>query len=364
MREYHIHMADVLCLLNIGYPSGKTNFNIPCPYCDSGRKKGGKHLNISLQKDMYNCPKCGFSGGMAALYAFYCGCSKEEAWERIRAELSAPTVTVRKSSKTVYTNTDDFPTESSLAAIEVRDKTYRLLLEMLTLSSDHFDNLRNRGLTDMEIERLGYRTSIPYGCKAITEKLIEAGTEVKGVPGFYQDKDGAWTFIRAKRGILIPMRDLQGRIQGLHLRLDKPIEDRKFLWFSSAGYREGCGAKNFPNFSGKPNDVVLLTEGGMKGDIIHSISGMTVIGMPGVNALEFTRPVLTNLKEIGTQRIMTVFDMDMFRNHVVMKAYKKLCQMIEEIGLPYGTYLWDPRYKGLDDYLHAMNQQENNQNIY
>ncbi len=304
-------MADVLRLLNIGYRAEKTNIYMPCPYCDSGRKKGGKHLNVSLQKDMFHCPKCGFSGGMAALYAFHCGCSKEEAWKRIREELSVPEVTVRRSSQTVYTPTEEFPPESSLADIEVRDNTYRLLMERLTLSKDHVDNLRNRGLVDAEIERLGYRTSLPYGCKAMTKKLIEAGAEVKGVPGFFQDKDGEWTFIHAKRGILIPMRDLQGRIQGLHIRLDKPIEDRKFLWFSSAGYKEGCGAKNFPNFSGKPDEVVLLTEGGMKGDIIHSISGMTIIGMPGVNSLKFTRPVLKKLKEMGTRKIMTAFDMDM-----------------------------------------------------
>lgn len=291
-------MADVLNLLSIGYPTGKTNFNMPCPCCDDRK---GKHLNINLQKNLFNCPRCGFSGGMSALYAFYCGCSKEEAWERIKQELSAPMVSVNRSSKHKYTDAEDFPQESQMAAIEVRDKTYSLLLEMLTLSSDHVDNLRNRGLSDADIDRLGYRTTPAFGCKNMTKLLIEAGADVKGVPGFYKDKDGMWTFIRAKRGILIPMRDLQGRIQGLHIRLDKVIDGRKFLWFSSAGYAEGCGAKNFPNFSGKPTEVVLLTEGGMKGDIINTFSGLTVIGMPGVNALQSTRPVLMALKELGTK---------------------------------------------------------------
>lgn len=60
---------------------------------------------------------------------------------------------------------------------------------------------------------------------------------------------------------------------------------------------------------------------------------------------------------------MTVFDMDMLRNHTVMKAYESLCKMIEEVGFHYGTYLWDSRYKGLDDYLHAMNQEEIGKNI-
>ena len=30
---------------------------------------------------------------------------------------------------------------------------------------------------------------------------------------------------------------------------------------------------------------------------------------------------------------------------------KEKAALLEQRGIPYGTYLWDPRYKGLDDYI-------------
>ena len=347
-------MTDVLTLLNMGYEAGKADFYIPCPCCE--HKPKGKHLNINLAKDVFRCPRCGFQGGMADFYAYYMGCSVEEAWERIKSGVSdclPETDSVPKADKRWA---EVLPRTSPLTGIEERDHTYRLLLEYLSLASDHRENLINRGLSDMDIAQLGYRTSPAVGGKTIARNLIENGAYLSGVPGFYKDRDGDWTFIHAKRGILIPMKDVHGRIQGLQLRLDHPIDGRKFRWIASGRYLDGCAAEAFTHLAGKPEEIVLLTEGGMKSDVIHALTGHTVLGMPGVNALMHTRSVLEYLRSHGMKKLMTAFDMDMLKNHHVMSAYTNLCQMIEELGIPYGTYLWDPRYKGLDDYLHAMNQ--------
>jgi len=32
--------------------------------------------------------------------------------------------------------------------------------------------------------------------------------------------------------------------------------------------------------------------------------------------------------------------------------------MLQEMGLQFGTYLWDPRFKGLDDYVWAQKQKQ------
>ena len=42
----------------------------------------------------------------------------------------------------------------------------------------------------------------------IAKQLQSDGLYLAGVPGFYRDDSGAWTFIHEKRGILIPVRDL------------------------------------------------------------------------------------------------------------------------------------------------------------
>ena len=52
---------------------------------------------------------------------------------------------------------------------------YRALLSKLTLASDHRDNLRGRGLTNEEIDRLGYRTTPLVGFLALAKELISEG---------------------------------------------------------------------------------------------------------------------------------------------------------------------------------------------
>ena len=48
---------------------------------------------------------------------------------------------------------------------------------------------------------------------------------------------------------------------------------------------------------------------------------------------------------------MTAFDMDYLVNPHVQNGQENLTILLNQLGIPYGTYLWDPRYKGLDDYI-------------
>ena len=57
------------------------------------------------------------------------------------------------------------------------------------------------------------------------------------------------------------------------------------------------------------------------------------------------------MKDRGLCEIYTAFDMDYMANYHVQQGYANLYGILDRVGLPYGTYLWDPRYKGLDDYI-------------
>ena len=35
----------------------------------------------------------------------------------------------------------------------------------------------------------------------------------------------------------------------------------------------------------------------------------------------------------------------------VQNGFNNLLSLLDGMGFKYGTYLWDPRYKGLDDYI-------------
>ena len=334
------HMVDVIPLLGLPTPpAGKSSYNIPCPCCDD--KPKSRHLNINLQKNVFRCPRCGFSGGVLDLYAFYAKIPREKALEELLA----------RKGRTIYPRQPSLPEveESPLTGVEERHATYTALLQNLTLASDHRENLLSRGLSPEEIHRLGYKTTPVLGFTSLAKHLREEGCYVAGVPGFYKEQD-QWTLKFPGRGILIPVRDQQKRIQGMQVRLDN-VEKRKFRWLSSAGLPEGCGAKTWVHLAGEPRPLVLLTEGPMKADVIHFLTGQTVLAVAGVNSLSQLRPVLEELRAAGMEQIMTAFDMDYLVNPHVQNGQENLTHLLEECGIAYGTYLWDPRYKGLDDYI-------------
>ena len=337
------HMADIIPLIGLPHPPyGRSSYNVPCPCCDDEPR--AKHLNINLQKDVFRCPRCGLSGGIFDLYAYYTGIAREDVRDALVARLNVQG-NIPKSEHIQ----DAEPIETPPTDILSRNETYTALLSKLTLASDHRQNLRNRGLSDEEIDRLGYRTTPVVGTQTIARQLLSDGCYLSGVPGFYR-KDGQWSFVCDSRGILIPVRDSEGHIQGMQIRRDN-VSRRKFRWVSSSGRPDGCKAEGWVHIAGKTRTTVLLTEGPMKADVVHFLSGQTVLAVAGVNTLTQLELILPQLRGQGVERIMTAFDMDFMENPHVQNGYKALVSLLSEAGFTYGTYLWDPKYKGLDDYI-------------
>lgn len=341
-----ILMADILPLIGLPMPpTNRSSYNVPCPCCDS--RPRDKHLNINLAKNVFRCPRCGFSGGIFDLFAHYAGVDRSEAREVLLARLSVPeNIPLRQSPKPKTVEEIETP----LTDIEARHQTYTALLNSLSLASDHVSNLKNRGLPEEEISRLGYKTTPVMGTAAIAKKLAGEGCYLTGVPGFYRTEAGTWDFVHEARGILIPVRDQNGLIQGLQIRRDN-VTKRKFRWISSVGKPDGCKSLAWAHLAGTPRPRVILTEGPMKADVIHHLSGQTVLAVPGVNSLAQVEGMLQWLHENGTEQIMTAFDMDFLTNPHVRNGYQNLVNLLAQTGIRYGTYLWNPEYKGLDDYI-------------
>lgn len=113
--------------------------------------------------------------------------------------------------------------------------------------------------------------------------------------------------------------------------------------------------------AGKVRSTILLTEGPMKADVIHALTGLTVLAVPGVNSLTQLAMALEDLRSVGVVEIKTAFDMDFATNHHVQNGYNSLLQLLGDMGFTFGTYLWDPRYKGLGDYVWACYSQTDSQ---
>lgn len=338
-------MSQVVSLLNLpGPPGGRSAYYIQCPCCDDNPRK--KHLNINLKKEVFRCPKCGISGGIFDLYSLYTGVPRDKVRKALVENLGEPMKQIPKKKKQQIKEVPGSP----LADIEIRHATYSALLSKLSLAADHKENLLGRGLTETEIEQLGYKTTPVVGMSSIAKQLQSEGYQLAGVPGFYRTESDTWTLVYEQRGILVPVRDRLGRIQGIQIRRDKATK-RKFRWISSIYRKDGCAALTWTHLAGPIRPQIALTEGPMKADIIHALTGITVLAVPGVNGQTQLKAALEELQKEGLEEIKTAFDMDFLVNRHVEKGYNDLYQLLEEMGFRYGTYLWDSRYNGLDDYI-------------
>ena len=346
------HITDVISVLGLPLPAlGQTSYYIQCPCCDDHPHK--KHLNINIKKDVFRCPRCGVSGGIFDLYSLFTGVPRDRVLRALTEHLGAPSMVNRHKAKIEHAPSIAI-CECPITDVESRDATYSALLSKLSLAKDHKENLLGRGLSESDIERLGYRTTPVIGMSSLAKQIQSDGHYLAGVPGFYRAETGEWTIVKEKRGILIPVRDVNGLIQGLQIRRDD-VQKRKFRWISSADLKDGCKAEGWTHLAGKATQQIILTEGPMKADIIHALTGLTVLAVPGVNTLTQLKLTLEKLRIQGVEEIKTAFDMDFSTNIHVQNGFNNLLTLLDEMGFRFGTYVWDPRYKGLDDYIWAHN---------
>src|SRR6266542_2605816 len=127
------------------------------------------------------------------------------------------------------------PEAPTRAPLERRDAVYRAMLATLTLTARHAENLRERGLSTLTIERNAY-ASLP-ALSRIPDLCADLAREhnLANVPGFYRDEEGRWMF-EWRPGFFVPARDTQGRIQGCQIRQDR---GSRYIWFSSPEDEEG-----------------------------------------------------------------------------------------------------------------------------
>lgn len=347
----------VLSLLGINNPTGRVSFNIDCPYC-GGRKK----LNINVGKGVFNCPKCNSGGGAVALYALF-------KYGIEPKELKQDEATRRKMfreinngngacSEVSYTKAPEMLKSEQIdvdpSDIVMRDKIYNEFLSKLSLNSTHYNDLIRRGLRDEDIVSGGYKSvPAPTEAKNIIKEMLSTHSlqEFIGVPGFYLNDNGEVTLSKLNDGYFIPCKNTAGQIEGMQIRFSNPSSGPKYKWLSSVSMKKGAGAYAWSHFVGYPANIVYLTEGILKANIINRFLDMPVIGMPGVNALKHLDDILIYLKSVGVETIVPAFDMDMFTNIHVLNAYKRLVDHLVSMGFKVAPTKWDEKYKGLDDYL-------------
>lgn len=101
----------------------------------------------------------------------YTGVPRSDAREAILDRMGGP-APGSHSQQSIPQKVDK---ECPLTDIDARHATYSALLDKLTLSPDHRENLLGRGLTDADIQRLGYKTTPVVGMGQIAKQLRSDG---------------------------------------------------------------------------------------------------------------------------------------------------------------------------------------------
>jgi len=232
---------------------------------------------------------------------------------------------------------------------------YSAWLAELPLSNGHRENLRWRGLTDEQIDRGGYKTMPVQGRARIARTLWQRfGEVVLRVPGiaYKQGRQGEHLTLCCAAGMLIPCRDLAGRITTLKVRRDEVnnSEDR-YRYVTSAGYG-GPGAEacaHAPLGTPQTAERARVTEGELKADVIAARIGETTVSAPGASSWKVA---LDMLKTMGCKIVCLAYDADVEQKPTVARSLSAFAGALAAVGIAVELERWQLEDgKGLDDLL-------------
>ena len=300
---------------------------------------------------------------------FRCPCCGQDHWcgynERgvvcMRTENGKPTsnggwfmswasLQVAPPVPTAPADSETFPQAVGLARPERLNRVYSAWLKLLPWK--HQEHMLGRGMGREEQDRRGYRSYSldPLGACDLARELVARVGEPEGVPGFYPTKRG-WSFY-APRGILIPVKDREGRIVALKVRRDDPDARRRYQLVSSVRRRGGASPGlpahwAFPKTLKRP-DILGVTEGEIKADIAADRLGIVFVSAPGVSNWRAILPV-------PTAKVAIFYDQDEKAGvrRIVERHKKMLADNLKKSGVKVCLAEWNPVYKGIDDALVA-----------
>lgn len=314
-----------------------------CPFgCDDDSRPNEGHFYVNARATTCYCHKCGWKGNLLTLYSELKKVDRWVAWREMGIEGDLEAFTPLK--------------KRGVAPVEHRDRVYGTLLSVMSLSPAHKRDLLRRGLDEDAIFRRSYKSvpqDAPLRWKATRLLLQQYGT-LEGVPGFYEKtgrKGPYWDFL-SPRGYFIPVRNHQGLIQALKIRLDSG----GYVWFSSEGHPRGSSSGSPPHYTGGKGKV-YVTEGPLKADVAHYLSGgLPFVGTGGVHA---TKEVPDLLEALGASNVLVAFDADQTTNRNVRRALQGFLQELRKRGFRTQSLAWPASLgKGIDDVLLRLHKRE------
>lgn len=234
----------------------------------------------------------------------------------------APDVPINKTAERKSPEEVSLALSSIYAVARLQDK------------SPIYPHLRKRGMSDEEIAKSPFALSLSAeGQKDALKLLQEIDIYPIGIPGFFQDECGNVQIVKGQeKNLLIPIYDAKHRLLSFHLR---HLTDKSPYWsFSSSRENLGCSPGSPTGFWGKlaGESSVILTEGALKGYLIHIWTGLPVFYVLGVNAQKHLASALLQAKKENVQNVIFAFDMDYETNPNVQKAVRQARKTVLQMG--------------------------------
>ncbi len=248
------------------------------------------------------------------------------------------------------------------AAEPLKHQVYTKYLGELGLENGHLGHLIKRGLTSEHINKARYATkksnNSNHTSSALGALVNEFGDKLKGIPGFFKDENTGHRSHSGATGLLIPVRDLNGKISSLIIRKDDGKKGPKYMAFSSAGKPEGekvWQTTHCPIIKGTAREVeqttVRITEGILKADVATALGDVYCLGMHGLNIQKDLPDVL---EELEASILRVALDAGEDDNKDIIRAKANLIKLTQDIGIDVVVETWDPEHgKGIDDVLAA-----------
>jgi len=259
----------------------------------------------------------------------------------------------------LQTRSGDWKSVSTTAeptSSDVHNQVYTALLSELKLSDLHKQDLRGRGLTDDEIIKRTYRTLPLRGRSRIARELHERfGDRVRSVPGFYEKRGGSGSYLTlaGSVGLLVPVRDVEGRIVALKVRSDGDGRFSKYSYVSSTKH-DGPGPGSpvhIPLGVTPQSQAIRVTEGELKADITTALGDIPTISVPGVSNW---LPAMEVLRTLEATTVLLAFDADARTNPKVAGPLLEFAEALVTGGFDVELERWSIEAgKGIDDLLAA-----------
>lgn len=248
--------------------------------------------------------------------------------------------------------------QAKRAQAEKLNKVYSAMLELFTLEEKHRSDLLKRGLSYQAIEANNYKsTPSLFDASQIADELSHK-FDLYGLPGFFLSY-GTWRMVSVREGFFVPIRNTQGQIHGLQIRLDNPINGKqKYCWFSSGNFYKGASSSSPVHFS-KPDSIhkhneVLITEGALKADIISYLTNAPVIAFAGVSNFGANFSIHLRKRFPSLRKTILCFDSDRYEKKQVRDPMFKLGNELRRAYFDVSVRDWSDEFKGYDDFLVAQ----------